>query len=81
MAYSGLTFLSARERSTPDREASRPRREMRMGVCQAWRQALQSGEPVVAPPRAEINELLDLPMYCELEARTVEKCLKTRAEC
>jgi hypothetical protein len=54
---------------------------MRMGVCQAWRQALQSGEPVVAPPRAEINELLDLPMYCELEARTVEKCLKTRAEC
>jgi hypothetical protein len=54
---------------------------MRMGVCQAWRQALQSGEPVVAPLRAEINELLDLPMYWELEARTVEKCLKTRAGC
>jgi len=64
----------------PDREASRPRAEMRMGVCQALRQALQSGEPVVAPLRAEIkiisdeiNELLDLPMYWELEARTVEK--------
>jgi hypothetical protein len=80
MAYSGLTFLSARERSTPDSVASRLREEMRMGVCQALRQALQSGEPIVAPLRAEvkiirdeINQLLDLPMYWELEARTVEK--------
>jgi hypothetical protein len=53
---------------------------MRMGVCQALRQALQSGEPIIAPLRAEvkiirdeINQLLDLPMYWELEARTVEK--------
>jgi hypothetical protein len=53
---------------------------MRMGVCQALRQAVQSGEPVVAPLRAEIkmirdeiNELLDFPMYWELEARTVAK--------
>jgi hypothetical protein len=80
MAYSGLTFLSARERSTPDRVASRLREEIRMGVYQSLRQALQSGEPIVAPLRAEvkiirdeINQLLDLPMYWELEARTVEK--------
>jgi hypothetical protein len=80
MAYSGLTFLSAQERSTPDRVASRPRGEMRMGVCQPLRQALQSGEPIVAPLRAEtkvireaINELVDLPKYWELEARAVEK--------
>jgi len=51
-----------------------------MGVCQALRQALQSGEPVVAllcaeikMIRDEINELVDLPKYWELEARTVEK--------
>ena len=80
MAYSGLTFLSGRERSTPDRVASRLREEMCMGVCQALRQALQSGEPVVAllcaeikMIRDEINELVDLPKYWELEARTVEK--------
>ena len=80
MAYSGLTFLSARERSTPDRIASRPKEEMRMGVCQALQQALQSSEPVVAPLCAEIkmirdaiNELVDLPKCWELEARTVEK--------
>ncbi len=80
MAYSGLTFLSARERSTPDRIASRPKEEMRMGVCQALRQALQSGEPVVAPLCAEIkmirhaiNEVVDLPKCWELEAQTVEK--------
>jgi hypothetical protein len=80
MAYSGLTFLSARERSTPDRVASRLREEMRMGVYQPLRQALQSGEPIVAPLREEvkmirdeINELVDLPKYWELEARTVEK--------
>ena len=80
MAYSGLTFLSARERSTPDRVASRPKEEMRIGVCQALRQALQSSEPVVAPLCAEIkmirdaiNELVDLPKCWELEARTVEK--------
>ncbi len=80
MAYSGLTFLSTRERSTPDSVASRLREEMRMGVCQALRQALQSGEPIVAPLRAEvkiirdeINQLLDLPKCWELEARTVEK--------
>jgi hypothetical protein len=53
---------------------------MRMGVCQALRQALQSGEPVVAPLCAEIkmirdaiNALVDLPKCWELEARTVEK--------
>jgi hypothetical protein len=53
---------------------------MRMGVCQALRQALQSSEPVVAPLCAEIkmirdaiNELVDLPKCWELEARTVEK--------
>jgi hypothetical protein len=41
---------------------------------------LQSGEPVVTPLRAEIkmirdeiNQLLDLPMYWEVEARAVEK--------
>jgi hypothetical protein len=80
MAYSGLTFLSARERSTPDRVASRLREEMRMGVYQPLLQALQSGEPIVAPLREEvkmirdeINELVDLPKYWELEARTVEK--------
>jgi hypothetical protein len=80
MAYSGLTFLSARERSTPDRIASRPKEEMRMGVYQPLRQALQSSEPVVAPLCAEIkmirdaiNELVDLPKSWELEARTVEK--------
>jgi hypothetical protein len=80
MAYSGLTFLSARERSTLDRVASRLREEMRMGVYQPLRQALQSGEPIVAPLRAEvkmirneINELVDLPKYWELEAQTVEK--------
>ena len=80
MAYSGLTFLPARERSTLDRVASRLREEMRMGVYQPLRQALQSGEPVVAPLCAEIkmirdaiNELVDLPKYWELEARAVEK--------
>jgi hypothetical protein len=80
MAYSGLTFLSARERSTLDRVASRLREEMRMGVYQSLRQALQSGEPIVAPLRAEvkmirdeINEPVDLPKYWELEARTVEQ--------
>jgi hypothetical protein len=53
---------------------------MRMGVYQPLRQALQSGEPIVAPLREEvkmirdeINELVDLPKYWELEARTVEK--------
>jgi hypothetical protein len=53
---------------------------MRMGVCQALRQALQSGEPVVEPLCAEINmirdpinALVDLPKCWELEARTVEK--------
>jgi len=53
---------------------------MRMGVCQALRQALPSGEPVVALLCAEIkmirdaiNEPVDLPMSWELEARTVEK--------
>jgi hypothetical protein len=53
---------------------------MRMGVYQSLRQALQSGEPIVAPLRAEvkmirdeINEPVDLPKYWELEARTVEK--------
>jgi hypothetical protein len=53
---------------------------MRMGVYQPLRQALQSGEPIVAPLRAEtkvireaINELVDLPKYWELEARAVEK--------
>ena len=69
-----------------------------MGVCQALRQSLQSGEPVVAPLcydpltselkengrisgdsaeikaiRDEINEVVDLPKYWALEARTVEK--------
>ena len=80
MAYSGLTFLSARERSTPDRVASRPKEEMRMGVYHPLRQALQSSEPVVAPLCAEIkmirdaiNALVDLPKCWELEARTVEK--------
>jgi hypothetical protein len=41
---------------------------------------LQSGELVVAPLRAEMkmirdenNQLLDLPMYWEVEAQTVEK--------
>jgi hypothetical protein len=53
---------------------------MRMGVCQALQQALQSSELVVAPLCAEIkmirdaiNELVDLPKCWELEARTVEK--------
>jgi hypothetical protein len=53
---------------------------MRMGIYQPLRQALQSGEPVVAPLCAEIkmirdaiNELVDLPKCWELEARTVEK--------
>ena len=59
MAYSGLTFLSARERSTLDRVASRLREELRMGVEQSLRQALQSGEPIVAPLRAEIKMIRD----------------------
>ena len=61
---------------------------MRMGVCQALRQALQSGEPVVEPLCAEIkmirhaiNEVVDLPKCWELEAQTVEKCLKASTEC
>ena len=59
MAYSGLTFLSARERSTPDRVPSRLREEMRMGVSQSLRQALQSGEPIVAQLRAEVKMIRD----------------------
>jgi hypothetical protein len=53
---------------------------MHMGVCSALRQALQSGEPVARPLSAaitmicfEINELVDLSQYWELEAQTVEK--------
>jgi hypothetical protein len=49
-----------------------------MGVCQALRHSLRSGKPVVAPLEIkmiceEINALVDLPTYWELEARTVEK--------
>jgi hypothetical protein len=56
------------------------RDEIRMGACQALRQALQSGGLVAGLFCAEIktigdeiNELVNLPMYWELEARTVEK--------
>jgi hypothetical protein len=43
----------------PDRVASRLREELRMGVEQSLRQALQSGEPIVAPLRAEIKMIRD----------------------
>jgi hypothetical protein len=32
---------------------------MRMGVYQSLRQALQSGEPIVAPLRAEVKMIRD----------------------
>jgi hypothetical protein len=80
MAYSGLTFLAAQKRNTPDRIVSRLRQEMHMGGYPALRQALQSGELVAGPLSVaitmicfEINELVDLSQYWELEAQTVEK--------